>query len=221
MLPTTPRTRRRHLTAVLLATAALGTALTGCGEKDSGDTKASDQVPSLQKGDAPGSAAPSAAKKYKEGSPELKKAQDAFGQAFNTCVTRTAQKLGIETRVLTEGKDKGSIAPKEDMGPVTFKANHVIEGSELGKKWYTQVVDPCKKEVPAPQVEDDGDKGKELAEAKKKYECLSKAGLSDLHEPTEDNTALFTSEGMAKYFSGSPDPKSKEILQKCGIGGGS
>ncbi|WP_411128152.1 hypothetical protein [Streptomyces sp. x-19] len=214
----TPSAHRYFATATLITSVALATVLTGCGAKDGGDTNASNQVASLQKGNEGGDGAASSAKKYKEGSPEFLKALDAWKQKLNTCKTRKAQQLGIETAPAT-GKDEGEITTKEDMGPVHIKNDGSAEGSPLAKKWYAQVVEPCKRANPAPQTEDDGGTAAALATARKQYECLTKAGLSDLHQPTNDDPALFTAAGVSKYVGQNVDPKSKEILHQCGLGG--
>ncbi|MFI6689523.1 hypothetical protein [Streptomyces sp. NPDC050485] len=218
MLPhLTPASRRRHFAgAALISSVALAVVLTGCGGKDDAHASGSGQVASVQKGDkGVGDASAAANKKYKAGSPELKKAQDNYLPQFNTCLTRKAQAAGIATE-MGVGKDEGSVTAK-DLGPVVFKAGGVIEGSPLAKKWFAQVYDPCKKEVPWPDADDAGDKDATLATAKKQYQCLNKASLSDLHEPTNDAPQLFTEDGTRKYFGGNLDPRSKQILQKCGI----
>lgn len=216
MLPTTHH--RPHFIAVaVMSTVALATVLSACGDKDGdGPTNASGQVASLQK-EEPSASAAAAGKKYKPGSPEYKKALDTWHAQFQTCEAKKAQQLGIGTKTAT-GKDAGELTTKEDMGPTLFKGGKV-SGSPLAVTWWTKVVEPCRQEVPAPQAEDDGDSAAALKTAKKQYECLSKAGLGDLHEPTNDNMAPFAPAGTQKYFGPDVDPKSKEILQKCGIGG--
>ncbi|WP_372411526.1 hypothetical protein [Streptomyces luteireticuli] len=219
MLFTTPRTSRPRpllIAATLITSATLATVLTGCGGGGGGAEASgkSEEVASVEKdgkngkggkdGKEGGNGPAGQAKKYKVGSPELDKAFDAWKAEMKTCQTRKAQELGIETQ-MGSGPKAGEVYPKATD----------VEGQN---KFFSQVRKPCQEKNPAPEAEDDGNKADTLATAKKQYECLKKAGLGDLHEPTNDNPALFTSEGTQKYFGQEPDPKSMKILKDCGIG---
>ncbi|GGP86925.1 hypothetical protein [Streptomyces melanogenes] len=216
------RPRGRQVCFAALTGILAATVLTGCGnDTTKADGGGEQKVAWLPKSDgkqtgSSGNGAPSG-KKLKPGTPEAEKAFEAYRAAHNTCLTKTAQAAGIETKVMTEGKEAGEVIPREDMGSVIGKAGGVLEGGPLAMKWYKEIVPPCNKKVPAPQFEDDESPAEELAKAKKHYDCLNKAGLTGLHEPTNDNLALFTPEGLAKYYSPHPDPKAKEKVNKCDL----
>lgn len=200
-----------------LAAGAAAVLLTACSSgsgKDSGDDVASLQTPGS--GTASQGSGAGSGKKYKAGSKEASQAFDAWRAEIRTCVARKAEQLGIEV-VEGTGKNEGDLVAK-GLGSTLSKGNEITYENPLTKKWYEEVIGPCHKDIPAPEVEDDKSDPAKLAEARKKYECLRKEGLDGLHEPTIDDPALFTGEGTGKYLGDNVDPKAKQALEKCGIG---
>ncbi|MGW5115263.1 hypothetical protein ACWEQ8_07405 [Streptomyces noursei] len=221
---TSTRPFRPHGRAAALALAAglTATLLTGCGGSDSGDsTSGKDGVASLQSpGVSTDSASPTAgsAKKYKAGSKEAAQAFDEWKAQYKSCVAKKAQQNGIEVKEGT-GKDEGDLVPKNigEIGVGQGSDGKPTYPSELAKKWFEGVVTPCRKELPYPETDDDSNAAAQLAEARKKYECLRKEGLDSLHEPTVDTPQLFTPEGTSKYMGQNVDPKAKQTLIKCKV----
>ncbi|MFI5756594.1 hypothetical protein [Streptomyces sp. NPDC051569] len=141
--------------------------------------------------------------------------------AVNSCRTKKAQEAGIETKVsAVDSHDAGYVVPTHDLGPMGENMDGTFEGSPLVKKWWGEIVVPCFKDVEGPEIPGDDGRTELLAEMKKQYECMNKAGLEDLHEPTLDNTTIFTPDGTSKYIGGKAvDPHTMSILRKCGFEG--
>ncbi|MER5886755.1 hypothetical protein ABT160_23265 [Streptomyces sp. NPDC001941] len=220
----TSPTKTRSACALIFGSALAVTLLTGCGGADAKDD--SQGVASLDKGGSTATPATSDAapkgKKVDPQSAEGKQALAKYNADINTCLTRKAKAAGIDTEIATDSHSKGAVQPKGGFGgKVAFMPDGSIEGSPVAKKWWGELVPACRKAVPMPQFEGATDPGQELARARKQYQCLKNGGLEYLHEPTSDNSSVFTQEGTNKYFSGSGlDPHSKSILNKCGIQAG-
>ncbi|WP_372412112.1 hypothetical protein [Streptomyces luteireticuli] len=211
-----------HRAALPALTAALITALlTGCsGSTAKNQDKSDGDVVSLRTpGDAATSQNPTtpSGKKYKPGSKELDQAVDEWRAKIKSCVAKAAQQHGIPVTEGT-GKNEGDLVAKgPDIGFGQDVDGKPTYTSPLAKKWFEEVQSPCRKENPAPELDDDKDTAARLAEARKKYECLRKEGLDELHEPTADALAPFTPKGTSKYMGQNPDPKSQQALKKCGL----
>ncbi|WP_274910768.1 hypothetical protein [Streptomyces sp. WZ-12] len=210
-------------TALTLAAGLAAMLLAGCGsDSHRGDhTNGKDTVASLQTPEVnTNSAAPTAGsgKKYKAGSKEAAQAFDEWHAKFKSCTAKKAQQVGIEVEEGT-GRNQGDLVPKNvrEMGTGQGSDGRPTYTDEFARKWFEDIMGPCRKELPAPETDDDKSDAARLAELRTMYACLNKAGLDGLHEPTLDAPVLFTVDGTRKYIGRDVDPKSKHILSTCGV----